>query len=99
MATTPTQKTIPSNDIIDLKFNAEKIDEVVNSDFETYIDRFGIERYTLDGIRKNLAPLGKAYTKEQAASAIASGEIKEGDFFFIWSDNDETIADQYKNIS
>lgn len=99
MATTPTQKPIPSNDIIDLKFNAEKIDEAVNSDSETYIDRFGIERYTLDGIRKNLAPLGKAYTKEQAESAMASGEIKEGDFFFIWSDNDETIADQYKNIS
>ncbi|MGI0466279.1 hypothetical protein [Serratia marcescens] len=96
--TTPTSKPIPSNDVIDLKFNAEKIDEVVNSDVEKYVDRFGGERYTLEGIRKNLSPLGKTYTQEQADAAIKSGDIPNGAFFFIWSDNPNRIADKYQNV-
>ncbi|MDX7271966.1 hypothetical protein SJ322_06805 [Serratia marcescens] len=96
--TTPTSKPIPSNDVIDLKFNAEKIDEVVNSDVEKYVDRFGVERYTLEGIRKNLSPLGKTYTQEQADAAIKSGDIPNGAFFFIWSDNPDRIADKYQNV-
>ncbi|HEJ8011213.1 TPA: hypothetical protein SMI37_000519 [Serratia marcescens] len=96
--TTPTSKPIPSNDVIDLKFNAEKIDEVVNSNSEKYLDRFGVERYTLEGIRKNLSPLGKPYTQEQAAAAIASGEIPDGAFFFIWSDDEGAVAEKYQNV-
>lgn len=96
--TTPTSKPMPSNDVIDLKFNAEKIDEVVNSDAEKYADRFGIERFTLQGLRNNLSPLGKAYTQEQAAAAITSGEIQEGAFFFIWSDDENSVAEKNKNI-
>ncbi|HEP0388797.1 TPA: hypothetical protein QIT20_002259 [Serratia marcescens] len=96
--TTPTSKPIPSNDVTDLKFNAEKIDEVVNSDAEKYVDRFGIERFTLTGIRNNLSPLGKTYTAEQAAAAITSGEIQEGAFFFIWSADENIVAEKYQNI-
>ncbi|WP_288399687.1 SGNH/GDSL hydrolase family protein [uncultured Serratia sp.] len=96
--TKPTNKPIPSNDVIDFKFNAEKIDEVVNSNIEKYVDRFGIERYTLEGIRKNLSPLGNTYTQEQAEAAITSGEIIDGAFFFIWSGNERSIADMYQNI-
>jgi len=97
--TTPTSKPVPSNDVIDLKFNAEKIDEVVNSDAEKYEDRFGIERFTLQGLRNNLSPLGKAYTLEQASAAINSGEIQDGAHFFIWSDNPNSIADEYINVA
>lgn len=97
--TTPTNKPIPSNDVIDLKFNAEKIDEVVSSNAEKYSDRFGVERYTLEGIRKNISPLGKTYTQEQAVAAISSGEIPEGAFFFEWSDNSNIIAEKYQNIA
>ncbi|WP_199639632.1 hypothetical protein JEM67_10055 [Serratia sp. PAMC26656] len=96
--TAPTSKPIPSNDVIDLKFNAEKIDEVVNSGAEKYTDRFGVERYTIQGIRKNLAPLGKNYTKDEALAAIASGEIPDGAVYFVWSDDMRSIADKYKNI-
>lgn len=96
--TKPTNKPIPSNDVIDFKFNAEKIDEVVNSNIEKYVDRFGIDRYTLEGIRKNLSPLGNTYTQEQAEAAITSGEIIDGAFFFIWSGNERSIADMYQNI-
>lgn len=57
MATTPTNKPIPSEDPRDLKFNAGKIDEVVNSDAHYYTDRFGVRRWTTAGFQ---------YTAEEA---------------------------------
>lgn len=48
--TTPTQNGIPSSAAIDVRFNAEKLDEIVNSDNETYSDRFGNSRFTLKGL-------------------------------------------------
>lgn len=57
MATTPTNKPIPSEDPRDLKFNAGKIDEVVNSDAHYYTDRFGVRRWTIAGFQ---------YTAEEA---------------------------------
>ncbi|HGE8515926.1 TPA: hypothetical protein ACGD7R_004757, partial [Serratia marcescens] len=97
MATTPTNKQIPSNDVIDFKFNAEQIDKVVNSNEMSYVDRFGVSRFTIEGMRSLISPLGKTYTKEQAESAIAAGEIPNDAFFFIWSNDNGVIARQYKN--
>lgn len=57
MATTPTNKPIPSEDPRDLKFNAGKIDEVVTSDAHCYTDRFGVRRWTIAGFQ---------YTAEEA---------------------------------
>lgn len=57
MATIPTNKPIPSEDPRDLKFNAGKIDEVVNSDAHYYTDRFGVRRWTIAGFQ---------YTAEEA---------------------------------
>lgn len=51
MATVPTNKPIPSEDPRDLKFNAGKIDEVVNSDAHYYTDRFGKRRLTSSGFQ------------------------------------------------
>lgn len=51
MATTPTNKPIPSEDPRDLKFNAGKIDEVVTSDAHYYTDRFGVRRFTIAGFQ------------------------------------------------
>ena len=51
MATTPTNKPIPSEDPRDLKFNAGKIDEVVTSDAHYYTDRFGKRRWTIAGFQ------------------------------------------------
>lgn len=51
MATTPTNKPIPSEDPRDLKFNAGKIDEVVTSDAHYYTDRFGVRRWTIAGLQ------------------------------------------------
>lgn len=49
MATTPTNKPIPSEDPRDLKFNAGKIDEEVNGSADYYTDRFGVQRLTNTG--------------------------------------------------
>lgn len=49
MATTPTNKPIPSEDPRDLKFNAGKIDEEVNGSADYYTDRFDVQRLTNTG--------------------------------------------------
>lgn len=51
MATTPTNLPVSSETPRDLKFNAGKIDEFVTSLVNTYIDRFGNEHYTIEGLR------------------------------------------------
>ncbi|MGQ3910054.1 tail fiber/spike domain-containing protein [Enterobacter hormaechei] len=51
MATTPTQNSVPSESPLDLKYNAGKIDEFVTSLVNTYVDRFGHEHYTIEGLR------------------------------------------------
>lgn len=88
-----------SADPRDLYDNAQVMDLLINSINDKTTGRIGNELITWAGLVKNLSPLGKAYTKEQADAAIASGEIPEGAFFFIWSDDNLKIADQYKNIS
>jgi len=50
MPTLPTSNPIPSESPRDLKFNAGKIDEIVNSPLEAYEDRFGKGRLTWAGI-------------------------------------------------
>lgn len=52
MATTPTQNAVPSESPRDLKFNAGKIDEFVNSFVNYYIDRFGNQHYTIEGLKQ-----------------------------------------------
>lgn len=46
----PTSNPVPSYDPSDLIFNAEKLDQVVNSTASTYTDRKGVNRRTLAGI-------------------------------------------------
>ncbi|MEQ4940183.1 hypothetical protein [Enterobacter hormaechei] len=52
MATTPTNLPVPSESPRDLKFNAGKIDEFVTSFSQWYIDRFGIQHYTIEGLKQ-----------------------------------------------
>lgn len=48
---TPTQNPVPSADIRDHVFGGAKIDELVTSLVNTYIDRFGHKHYTIEGLR------------------------------------------------
>lgn len=98
MATTPTNNPAPSNDLNDFRFNCEKVDEIVNSDSEKYTDRFGVERYTIDGVRKNLIPLGKQYMTLAAAQADIAN-IPVGSYTYIRSSDDKYLADEYQNVS
>lgn len=50
MATQPTNLPVPSESPRDLKFNAGKIDEFVTSENHVYVDRFGEEHRTIEGI-------------------------------------------------
>lgn len=61
MATTPTNKPIPSEDPRDLKFNAGKIDEVMTSDAHYYTDRFGVQRWTIAGFQYTALEAIRAY--------------------------------------
>ncbi|NBN02389.1 hypothetical protein [Proteus sp. G4465] len=51
MSTIPTQNPVPSEAPRDLKFNSGKIDEFVTSMKNKYIDRFGKEHFTIEGLR------------------------------------------------
>lgn len=56
----PTTNPVPSSDPSDLVFNAEKIDQVVNSTAETFTDRLGTVRKTINGV---MIPLQDAATE------------------------------------
>lgn len=98
MATTPTNKPVPSNDLNDFRYNCEKVDEIVNSGSETYTDRFGVERYTIDGVRKNLIPLGKQYTTLSDAQADIAN-IPVNSYTYVRDASGTSLALEYQNVS
>lgn len=98
MATTPTNKPVPSNDLNDFRYNCEKVDEIVNSGSATYTDRFGVERYTIDGVRKNLIPLGKQYmTLSDAQADIAN--IPVNSYTYVRDASGTSLALEYQNVA
>lgn len=93
MATTPTNKPIPSEDPRDLKFNAGKIDEEVNGSADYYTDRFGVQRLTNTG-RNN--QFQDAQTQRES-DFIASQADKEARFQqFLLSSGYQFLGD-YEN--
>ncbi len=64
MATQPTQEAVPSESPRNLKFNAGKIDEFVNSSSHSYIDRFGKSHFTIAYINYSAAKLIKSIDTE-----------------------------------
>lgn len=93
MATTPTNKPIPSEDPRDLKFNAGKIDEEVNGSADYYTDRFGVQRLTNTG-RNN--QFQDAQTQRES-DFVASQADKEARFQqFLLSSGYQFLGD-YEN--
>lgn len=78
MATTPTNKPIPSEDPRDLKFNAGKIDEEVNGSADYYTDRFDAQRMTNTG-RNNAfnAQLTQQRTDFETSQAARDAVVEE----------------------
>lgn len=98
MATTPTNKPVPSNDLNDFRFNCEKVDEIVNSGEEKYLDRFGVERYTIDGVRKNLIPLSRQYVDLAAAQADIAN-IPVNSYTYVRDPSGNALALEYQNVT
>jgi hypothetical protein len=71
MSTTPSQVPVPSELPQDLKFNAGKVDEFVNSVINQYIDRFGVAHLTIAGITA-LAKSVIDQIKSDGADAISA---------------------------
>lgn len=59
--TTPTQLPIPSNNLLDSRFNFEKLDQIVNSDANYYVDRFGKQRLTAAGLQNLINQIGSDF--------------------------------------
>ena len=104
---TPTQKSVPSDDIRDHVYAGGMLDKVVTSTDLTYTDRLGGVHYTVDGMkaegdkvveetRQNLIPLSKQYmTLESAQADIAN--IPAGSATYVRSVDDNYLADEYVN--
>ncbi|MEQ0227633.1 hypothetical protein ABLV17_07595 [Klebsiella sp. CN_Kp091] len=88
---TPTQNPVPSTDIRDAVYAGAMMDLIVSSTAKMYTDRLGIERYTIEGIRQNLIPLGRQYmTLADAQADIAN--IPDGSTTYYRSPDDSALA-------
>ncbi|AYY35172.1 TPA: hypothetical protein UL433_000653 [Klebsiella pneumoniae] len=106
---TPTQKTVPSDDIRDHVYAGGMLDKVVTSTELKYTDRLGGEHYTVDGMkaegdkvveetRQNLIPLSRQYmTLAEAQADIAN--IPEGSSTYVRSPDSSALADEYMNVA
>jgi lysophospholipase L1-like esterase len=99
---TPTQKTVPSDDIRDHVYAGGMLDKVVTSTDLTYTDRLGGVHYTVDGMkaegdavveetRQNLIPLSRQYMTLAAAQADIAN-IPEGSTTYYRSPDDTALA-------
>ena len=72
--TTPTKLPMPSNNLLDSRFNFEKLDEIVNSDSSYYTDRFGKKRFTLTGIYNFIQTWLAGLSSTTGASGIGTAD-------------------------
>ncbi|MCO5781823.1 GDSL-type esterase/lipase family protein [Citrobacter meridianamericanus] len=90
MTTTPTQNAVPSESPVDLKFNAGKIDEFVTSMAKQYIDRFGHEHYTIEGLKQlvmqQIYNLGWNLegSFQDGGTVISAGDLLQDEITNIW---------------
>ena len=94
-----TGNPLGSTDPMDLYDNAQNFDNAINGNSRTWKDRFGVDRYTWKGALDNIAPLGHPWTEVEADAAIASGEIPNLAYYFVWSKDSNNIADVWQNVN
>lgn len=90
MATQPTNLPVPSESPRDLKFNAGKIDEFVTSFSQWYVDRFGVQHYTIEGLKQLV--LQQIYnlgwnlkgTFQGGGTVTAAGDLLQDTTTLIW---------------
>lgn len=93
--TTPTTNPVPSTAPQDLLFNAEKLDQAVNSSALTYIDRLGVTRKSLAGLSADaaLGVAGGVY----ASTAAGLAATPNGRYFNVVSGNPAEYLILYLN--
>ena len=69
MATTPNKKPVPSEDYVNMRFNAGKFDEFMTSTALSYVDRLGITHPTILGVKDEVASAAAASSQSAAESA------------------------------
>lgn len=82
--TLPTQNAVPSSAKNDQLFNAEKIDQVVNSDDLQYTDRFGKKRFTFSGLYDVVQTWLSGLGGNTGASGVGikqGGNVQEATYF------------------
>ena len=103
----------PSNSMKDLNDNALAYDDFLNSESDTFIDRFGNAKDTMigatkkmaaatdaviDEARQNLIPLSRQYMTLAAAQADIAN-IPEGSSTYVRSPDSSALADEYMNVA
>ncbi|WP_435371014.1 alginate lyase family protein [Klebsiella pneumoniae] len=101
----------PSNSMKDLNDNALAFDDFMNSESDTFIDRFGDPKDSLPGTtkkimlaaddvieatRQNLIPLSRQYMTLAAAQADIAN-IPDGSATYVRSSDGSSLADEYIN--
>lgn len=81
--TTPTTDPVPSNSPLDLLFNAEKLDEVINSGAQTYTDRLGVQRKTAAGAVASIAALTARGAWATATAYTVKDLVEEDDEWYV----------------
>lgn len=106
---TPTQKTVPSDDIRDHVYAGGMLDKVVTSTDLTYTDRLGGVHYTVDGMKAegdavvkeaqdSITILGLPFTTLTEAQAAADdGKIPAGAVTWVRNPGDASLADEFIN--
>ncbi|WP_163768347.1 hypothetical protein [Providencia stuartii] len=80
MSTVPTNKPVPSKEMRDLAYNAERIDEFVTSLQHEYKDRFGQCHRTIEGINWVATQLIERFKVEMEQAILAAGYAPAGTF-------------------
>lgn len=85
--TTPTSKAVPSSDPLDLLYNAEKLDEALNTGALTYADRFGVSRKTLAGAVATISIVNPRGAWTTATAYLARDLVSNSGTWYIALDN------------
>lgn len=78
-----TSLPVPSSSPVDLLFNAEKIDEAVNSSANTYLDRFSVARQTLVGAVASISATNPRGPWATATLYAAKDVVSSGGTWYI----------------
>lgn len=85
--TTPTANPVPSAAAADLLFNAEKLDEALNSGALTYLDRFSVSRKTLAGAVAAISAINTRGAWITATAYAAKDVVSNSGTWYIAIDN------------